>query len=401
MQRTRIVTLSSTLLLAACAANQTATRGPEAIAPVPLGDPALGEVELDCAEGWEARLIFDAGVGVWAVKTYDLFEQYAVPEVLAFDDYGRCTALISYSGKFTPKAAIFDGKWVAPSAQGECDPRAEGRELYVSGQAGNIYQVLAYRHGALDSRLIAHLPGREVHTLVAADLDPDSPGDELLAFTRPGELFRLKADLTRTQFEVTSLGELRGRVRDALVLPATASHRARLATVARTGELALLELTPGGPRWETIHELDMGMGRIAQRPQALGQNLVLYTTCDDGRVLRHEQQSEGHWSTETIYNGPQGARGLAAGRFTADPKTECLALHGYSGDVELLTRSAEGWSAQTIFTDIGRGHWLETCELDGRNATDELLATGYSGRVVLLQRPVVSQSTIAARPEPD
>jgi hypothetical protein len=390
MQRTRQLALFSSLLFAACATTEEVPqRGPEAIdPPSALGDPAAGEVPLECAPGWEARMIFDAGAGVWAVKTYDLFEQYAVPEVVALDDFGRCNALISYSGKFTPKSTVHDGKWLAPTAQADIDPRAEGSELYVSGQSGNVYQVLAYRHGAMDSRLIAHLPGREVHTLVAGELDPDSPGEELLAFTRPGELFQLKPDLARTEFEVTSLGELSGRIRDAIVLPATGVQRPRVATVSRTGEFALLELAPAGPSWKVIHALPMGMGRIARRPAANGASLVLYTSCDDGRVLRHEELADGTWSIETIYDGPQGARGLAAGRFTESATVECVALHGYSGEVELLTGGTNGWSAETIFTDIDKGHWLETCELDGRNATDELLATGYSGRVVLLSRPV-------------
>jgi hypothetical protein len=37
--------------------------------------------------------------------------------------------------------------------------------------------------------------------------------------------------------------------------------------------------------------------------------------------------------------------------------------------------------------DVDKGHWLAAGELDGRNATDELVAAGYSGRVVLLARP--------------
>ncbi len=79
---------------------------------------------------------------------------------------------------------------------------------------------------------------------------------------------------------------------------------------------------------------------------------------------------------------------VAAGRFDADPQAETVAVFGYGGRVQLLTRRpGMAWEARTLFEDIDRGHWLAAAELDGRNGTDELLCTGYSGRIVLLARP--------------
>jgi hypothetical protein len=64
-----------------------------------------------------------------------------------------------------------------------------------------------------------------------------------------------------------------------------------------------------------------------------------------------------------------------------------VAVFGYSERVELLSRRGERWSVETIFVDTKAGHWLATGEFDGRNTTDELITSGYSGRVVLLARP--------------
>jgi hypothetical protein len=50
-------------------------------------------------------------------------------------------------------------------------------------------------------------------------------------------------------------------------------------------------------------------------------------------------------------------------------------------------RTTNGWRAETIFEDLDKGHWLATAELDGRNATREIITSGYSGRMVLLARP--------------
>ena len=66
-----------------------------------------------------------------------------------------------------------------------------------------------------------------------------------------------------------------------------------------------------------------------------------------------------------------------------------MAIYGYSGRVELLSRKGEGaWQVQTIFKDPDKGHWVAVCEVDGRNATQELVASGFGGRIVLLARPV-------------
>jgi hypothetical protein len=125
-----------------------------------------------------------------------------------------------------------------------------------------------------------------------------------------------------------------------------------------------------------------------------GEVPVAYSTAEDGTIWRHFRLAEdapgAPLRSEVIYAGPQGPRGIAAGRFQADDESETVAVFGYSGRVELLSRPESGvgpWEVETLFSDRAAGHWLSTAELDGRNATDELVLCGYSGRVVLLARP--------------
>jgi hypothetical protein len=113
---------------------------------------------------------------------------------------------------------------------------------------------------------------------------------------------------------------------------------------------------------------------------------VIYATHDDGRILRFERDGA-TWHKETVYLGPQGPRGVAAGRFDADPNVETIAVFGYSRKVQLLSRRETGWEVETLFVDRDKGHWLAAVELDGRNATHELVASGYGTRIVLLSRP--------------
>lgn len=368
-----------------------------AAAPGENKDPREGRVVLPGKSGWDASLVIDnKGVGIWTVDSFQVFNQYACPEVVGLDNDGRCHVLASYSGRWTPITAVHDTKWLGGLSHGDVDPRTAGSEIYVGSQRGNLYQIVAYPHTALDNRLIAHFQGREIHTIVAGDLDPRTKGRELIVFTRPGGLFRITPDGPDGKWNTTHLQDLPGRIRDAVIFGDS------IATVSRAGKLALLRITKDGPKWETIYKSAMGMGRISFAPE---RPSVLYSTHDDGRVLRHERTG-GAWKTETIYLGPEGPRGVAAGRFDADPAVETVAVFGYSGKVQLLSRKQDKWEVETLFQDSDKGHWLAVAEVDGRNSTRELLSSGYSGRIVLLSRPagygrsetcdVVSQSPDSA-----
>jgi hypothetical protein len=342
---------------------------------------------LPALNGWEGRLLLDLGTtGIWTVKPFAVFPQYAVPEVVGLDDLGRCHVLVSYSGKWTPQTAIQDGKWLGAAAEGDVDRRIDGQELYVGGQRGHLYQVVAYDAGVLDARLIAQFPGREIHTIVAADLDAETEGWELLVFTRPGGLYRLHPRAAHGRFEHEELGSLPGRVRDAVVVDLPSAGGTVLATVSRVGELSLLRLSSSGYHMESVFSTEMGMGRIAASSQS-PESPVLYSTLDDGRILQHTWQEDHTWETGTIHRGDPGPRGLAVGRFDEGSEQESVAIFGYNGKVQLLRPSTESWSVETIFEDRDKGHWLAAAELDGRNQCQELLACGYGGRVVMLLRP--------------
>lgn len=358
---------------------------PRAIAPA--SDPRKDEVRLQAAAGWRAQLVVDQGaIGVWTVAALKVFPAFACPEIVGLDDAGRLGAIWGYSGKWTPVYTVHDGKWLGGIVQADLDPRVKGHELYTGSQTGNLYQVTVHAPTQLDSRLIAQFPGREIHTLRGGQLDPSTREPELLVFTNPGAMFVLRARVDRDGFEVVREYELPGRVRDALHLPTREGAAPLIATVGRHGRLETLHFDAGEPVWTTIHSARMGTGRVAIKPGSTPDSIVLYTVLDDGRVLRHERASDA-WRSELIYAGPQGMRGVAAGRFDADAAVETIAVFGYSKEVELLSRRAGQWTRETIFVDRDKGHWLCAGEFDGRNATDELVAAGYSGRVVLLSRP--------------
>lgn len=367
-------------LAAACAAPKSEQRKAE--------DPKLAHVPVPALAGWDGTLVLDQGtVGVWTVGVLKVFPQYGCPEIVGIDDLGRCHALWSYSGKWTSVTAIADGKWLGGLALADVDPRVPGNELYTGSQQGNLYQVVAYPNTLLDYRLIGRVPGREVHTIVAADLVPERKGIEEIVFTSPGGLYlATPREDGLDGFDLRLVEDLPGRVRDALVLPTKPGTPVEIATIGRHGRVEILGWSGGQPTWRTVFEAPMGLGRLALRPKSDPGAEVLYSTSDDGLIRRHVRAGEG-WKHEVIYVGPPGPRGICAGRFDADPKVESVAVFGYSKRVELLSKRGEKWVAETIFEDRDKGHWVSTGEVDGRNGTDEIVATGYSGRIVLLSRP--------------
>lgn len=351
-------------------------------------NPPGGEVRLDGAGGFDAYLLNQGDAGIWTVESISFFPGHGCREVVALDDKGRCTILSNYSGKWTPWTVVHDGRWLGGIAHGDVDPRVPGAELYVGGQSGNLYQIRPHAQGGFDSRVIAYLPGREIHTLVAADLDDARAGLELFVFTSPGGWYRVEPDgEAELPFRCMIVSELPGRVRDAVVLARPGKSGSRLVTVSRAGDLSELTFDDGSPSWRKLYQTDMGLGRIAARTDLVSSLTVLYVTADDGRVIRLHEREDGGFDPEVIYNGPQGPRGIVAGRFHADPDREAVAVFGYSREVVLLTRESTAWVSQTIFADIDRGHWLATGEFDGRNATDEIILSGYGSRVVMLARP--------------
>lgn len=391
----------------ACGLGPNRAEGPvpsSSAAREPAADPTQREVPLPAAEGWRASLVIDNGqIGVWTVGTLQAFPLFGMPEIFGLDDAGRCLILAGYSGKWTPNETVHDGAWLGALQHADVDPRVPGREIYTGGKKGNLYQIVPLLEGGFDTRLIARFPGKEIHTLIAEDLLPERDGVELLAFTLRGEVFLVAPD-SAAGFASTQLADLEARVRQAVVLPGTGDAPWMVA-VCRTGEVQLLRLTAQGFERRLISREPMGTGRVAVRPGSGrdGSAFVLYVSRDDGLLLRFEGRPEGGaWTREHIYAGPQGLRGVAAGRFDADPEVETVAIFGYSHKLQLVSRRAgQPWTVETLFLDRDKGHWLAAAELDGRNTTDELIASGYGGRIVLLARaPGTGLGELPTDPDP-
>lgn len=344
---------------------------------------------LPCAAGWRAERIHQADGGVWYVQVASVVEQLGQPEVICCDDKGRFVVLTVYSGQWTEHAVTGDGLWLAPSRPADVDARVAGNELYAAGRGGSVFQVtrrdLPFARFVFEANEIGHVAGEEFHAILAADLMPGGAvRDELLTFGVTGAAYQVLQGVDGAM-GMRKVAQLPGRVRDVVVLPGE-GEVATMVGASRSGHLLRMRLGADGLQHDSVHREDSGLGRVA-----LGREPgVVYATRDDGVLVRYQLGADASLvAREVIYVGGPGLRGVAAGRFFADGR-EAVAVYGYDKRVHMVTRrdgDGGGWQVETIWQGAQRGHWLTVAELDGRNATDELVASGFDGMVVLLSRP--------------
>ncbi|MFY9341632.1 MAG: hypothetical protein WAT39_04030 [Planctomycetota bacterium] len=349
--------------------------------------PTTVATPLPAGPGWRAERIHHADGGVWYAHVDKVVDAYGANEVIAGDDKGRLLLLTVYSGQWTAHSVVCDGLWLSPTRSADVDPRVPGRELYAGGRAGSLHRVALrpqpFGQFQLDSVEIGHAAGEEFHAVVAADLVPGGSA-ELLAFGLTGAVYQLVAGPAGDAFTMRRVATLPGRVREVVVEADAGGGPAWLYGVARSGDWLRLRLCGGELQHEVLLHEDCGLGRIARARDRAG---VFYLTRDDGVVVRARLGSDGVVERQPIFAGGTGLRGVAAGRFFAEDR-EAVAVYGYDRTVYLIARAGDAsWEVATVFTSAQRGHWLAAGELDGRNGTDELVAAGFDGDVVLLSRP--------------
>lgn len=351
---------------------------------------SMEEQARPAGDGWRAALVHRSETGVWYARVAKVVDAYGAPEVIVTDDAGRLSVLSVYSGKWTATSVTPDGQWLAPSLPADVDPRVPGREIYAAGLGGNVHRVWLeprpFAKFELRSVEIGHAAGEEFHTVLAGDLRPTHAGDELLAFAISGAVYALTpgADDGSASFTMAKVATLPGRVRDAVVLPGGDATAPRVVCASRSGHLLQLRWLETGLEHQVLAAEPMGLGRLAHTTRG---GDVLYVTRDDGVALRFAAREQGGWDREVVFVGAQGLRGVAAGRFFDDPQRESIAVFGYGRKVQVVSRvPGQPWQVETIHIAGERGHWLVAGELDGRNSTDELIATCFDGAVVLLGR---------------
>ena len=303
----------------------------------------------------------------------------------------------------------------------DVDPTRPGNEIAVVASTGAVFLVYREPTGGWGSEQIAELPG-EMIQIAAGDLDPGSPGDELVAVgaARGGEdeggpgaawIIARGADgwsATKVFEDVALLhavcvGDFLSRRAGAEVLVAgysgkswilrrstdgwDATSMARFegqaksatpfrdgAAIATTAGQVVLVRDVGAAEWSAtvLAGFESGQARITSRGADVlvcGNGGELHLVGVDGSRLLHREDDR--------------LRGAVIADLDPTRAGVEYATAGYSGDITVVALGPG--DAETVTTVVGhdtdRIHHLAAGELAGRGTV--LVACGYSGRVVV------------------
>jgi len=351
------------LLLAACGDSEPASTPP-------ARDPGLV---------WGAGIAYEAGKKLGGCTVGDVDLTHAGNEIAAVAATGEVYVLShdeeGWHGGVVAKA----GGEMISCAVGDADPTRPGNELVVGGMAegteesggeGAAHLVFLDADGWKIEPLFED--AALVHGVAVGEVDPTHPGAEVVCVGFSRKLTVLgRTDAGWATLYVADLPSPgKNVVVDGGRIVAVCAGGTRETIVCRDARTWAGESRTIGP---------VGPARVS----AHGDEILV--ACDDGglRLLRGEQPAE------VLYREADKLRGAVLADLDPDAPGLEAATAGYGKTITVLFRPNEGeteWSPLTVWRDTDRFHHLAAGELLAAGAGLELVAVGYSGRVVVASR---------------
>jgi hypothetical protein len=332
-----------------------------------LSIAACGGATPDPAERWEATIAFQADTKLGGCAVGDLDSRYAGNEIAAVAVDGRVYVVRAWTdGWVTETVAELPGEGIQ-CAIGDVDASRPGNELVVVGMAagteddggaGAVHLVYLEEDGWKSERVLQD--AALVHGVDVGDVDPAHPGNEIVI----------------TGFSGASkvLGTVDGAwtVLSEHPLPEAAGK-----SVLVDGDRTWIANT--GSALERIGGTAVEIGGAQARLGRGAEDVVV--ACDDGglRLVAAD-------GALVIHQESQKLRGAALGDLDPLVDGEEAATVGYEMTMTVLYRPADGsapWTPVTVWEDTAKFHHLAKGELLAAGAGPELVAVGYSGRVIV------------------
>ena len=341
-------------------------------------DPTDGGPEAGSAPvSWGATIAFEAGQKLGGCAVGDVDPTHPGNEILAVAASGDVYVVRHDAQGWHGEVVATAGGEMIGCAIGDADPARPGLEAVVGGMrtggedsGGMGAAHLLYRgddgwhlEPILDDTAL-------VHGVCIGDVDPTHDGNEVVCvgFSRRATV------LGRDGVGWKTLGsaDLTSPGKNAVVFKGGA------VVACAGGSLDCVSFDDGAWSNESV---PLGYGGLA-RVDASGEQILV--ACDDGGLQLVE--FEGH---RTIHKESQKLRGAALADL--DPSVPGIeaATAGYGKTVTLLYPPKAGettWTPLTLWRDTEKLHHLAAGELLADGQGLELVAVGYSGRVIVAAR---------------
>ena len=330
----------------------------------------------------QAEVIFDAGTKLGGCAVGDVYPERPGLEVCAVSGAGELHVLSRVDGEWVAETPLSTPGELIQVACGELLADRPGVEVLAGGIArgteddggpGKLWMASRTEDGASWESASIFDAGALVHAVLVADLALDAPGAEGVSagFDRLVHRFDFSGG---SPPEATTHGLL------ADAAKGMCTYRDGLAVAVADGGLSWFTGTGEDVRAQTLFRGSSGLARVA----ADGDRLA--ASSNDGRFWLLEWDGTHEPAARAIFTEPGGAKGRGAvfadlaGATGAIPVTA-----GYSGQVTALEPVGDGTFTPRVLLDDGASlHHLCAGDVLPEVPGDELVAVGFSGRVVLV-----------------
>jgi len=289
-----------------------------------------------------------------------------------------------------------DGEWTADvllecdhglggAAIGDLDPDSPGKEVVAVSAAGEVWLV---RGGATHrAPECIHRSAGELIMGAIGDAVPDSPGCEFVgvgmvsgpeSLTGPGQVLLIHRQ--GKGWQATPIFRDDHMIHGVALGDVAARYPGNEIVVCGFSHRVTL-LRREGARWrdQTIYVASDRL-KIAAIADVLPQRegLEVLVCGSDGRVVALWEGQLG-WCHEVVYADPVGQSRVAAG-------AAGVLIGGDGGKVTLARRQDAGWRAECLARQAGKIRGVAVADVDPEVPGAELYACGYSRNVVQLVR---------------
>jgi hypothetical protein len=285
---------------------------------------------------WRADVVWTAGGNLTSLAAGELDGPSAVSEVAAGvalpDGRGGVFVLSGFGRQISARQALSSAGGVMAVAAGDVQPGSPGAELVALDRGGNV-TVAFPNDPSHDPQTILRMPG--LGCLLVAGISPDGTGDEIVAGSASGQVLELYWDGSAWQQRglwVSPAGAVRLEFGDVDPL----HDGPELVEASASGELTLLE--------------------------RLGDT----------------------WSGRDIWTSPEGVQGLATGVADSELPGNQLVVGGRS-NITVLSWDGSKWASEQA-----GGGWSAACadlrvaEVDSDHGGNEILVAGENGNLTAL-----------------